>query len=652
MASNGGVRGGAWHAHAARQRSGHRCLVVLFAALMTLPTLARAGGDDSDAPRAEWEVRLLAVGSRIEGRGTLHFPSRESTVWTLGRGFEWERVAADGATVQQNGQRLQVQPDRSDARVRLRWSGRVRDDQYARFNDDGVYLPRGAGWVPRPGVGRVRWTLSVEPPDGMEAVASGTRVTKPGERPARFRHDAPSPGITLVAGPWRARSQDARHGTVWTYFPEPLADLEDRYLTRTAEYLDEYAEWIGPPAYETYSVVAAPVPVGFAYPAFTWIGEDVLRLPFIPETSLPHEVVHGWWGTVVESRRDDGNWSEALTTWMADYHQRRVHEGEGDRAGGATRMRGDWLRDQHALGSDSDYALREFQQVGGPADRIVGYQRGAFLFELIQQELGEDAMTAAIRSLYQAHRHHAIGWDEVLAPFRAEARDSGRLDALIDAMLHRPGAPEVRLRVDDVEVDSDGTWVRGALRMAADGYPGRAPLVITTHDGQERFSVALQPGKWVSFEHRVAGQAQALRVDPEHRLYRALDQDEATATLRMALLRDDPIIRQGHPDALSDALAALGVPSELQRPPADGERVAWAARSPEAGVILAVSDTGRDPADGVTDDPRQQSGLLQRIGRYGAEGYVVFSGSGRPKARGLHPEPGAHALRRLLPPED
>ena len=54
-------------------------------------------------------------------------------------------------------------------------------------------------------------------------------------------------------------------------------------------------------------------------PTLTYLGIEVLRLPFIRSTSLGHEVLHNWWGNGVYPDYAHGNWSEGLTTFMADY---------------------------------------------------------------------------------------------------------------------------------------------------------------------------------------------------------------------------------------------------------------------------------------------------------------------------------------------
>ena len=59
------------------------------------------------------------------------------------------------------------------------------------------------------------------------------------------------------------------------------------------------ASEIGAYPFTEFSVVASPLPTGFGMPTLTYLGADVLKLPFIRATSLGHEVLHNWWGNGV-----------------------------------------------------------------------------------------------------------------------------------------------------------------------------------------------------------------------------------------------------------------------------------------------------------------------------------------------------------------
>lgn len=54
-----------------------------------------------------------------------------------------------------------------------------------------------------------------------------------------------------------------------------------------------------------------------------------MRLPFIPYTSLPHEILHNWWGNRVWVDYEKGNWSEGLTAYLAD-HWMKERRGKGE----------------------------------------------------------------------------------------------------------------------------------------------------------------------------------------------------------------------------------------------------------------------------------------------------------------------------------
>ena len=54
-------------------------------------------------------------------------------------------------------------------------------------------------------------------------------------------------------------------------------------------------------------------------PTFTLLGPQVIRFPFIINSSYPHEILHNWWGNSVFVDYDTGNWCEGLTAYMADH---------------------------------------------------------------------------------------------------------------------------------------------------------------------------------------------------------------------------------------------------------------------------------------------------------------------------------------------
>jgi hypothetical protein len=179
-------------------------------------------------------------------------------------------------------------------------------------------------------------------------------------------------------------------------------------------YLRLYEDSIGPYPFEEFSVVSSPTPTGFGMPTLTYLGVDVLRLPFIRDTSLGHEVLHNWWGNGVRPDYGRGNWSEGLTTFMADYAYREQASAEA-----ALEMRLAWLRDFAALGSAADRPLAAFTSRTHGAEQVVGYHKAAMVFLMLRDSIGTQAFDRALRAFWREHRGGVASWDDLRAAFEA-----------------------------------------------------------------------------------------------------------------------------------------------------------------------------------------------------------------------------------------
>ncbi|HEV8517065.1 MAG TPA: hypothetical protein VGQ54_00730, partial [Burkholderiales bacterium] len=170
----------------------------------------------------------------------------------------------------------------------------------------GSFLPAGSGWYPTmPELFSYNVKLSL--PAGQRGLVAGTLVSEklPASASdhylAQFDFAQPTAGIDLMAGPYVVREKlVAREGAtplrVRTYFYGDLAALADGYLEDSARYIELYSREIGAYPYDAFSVVASPLPTGFGMPTLTYLGAQVLKLPFLRATSLGHEVLHNWWG--------------------------------------------------------------------------------------------------------------------------------------------------------------------------------------------------------------------------------------------------------------------------------------------------------------------------------------------------------------------
>ena len=392
--------------------------IVLLALGIASPVLA-AGGPLHHA----LEVRLDPAALTLEGTDRVTLHATGSVAFKLAPGFTVAHVVVDDrpAQVDARGGRIAL-GEGSDHTVAIEYHGRLaplpKDGEAigAIAGPEGSYLP--AGWFPTFG-DLFDYEVSIDVPDSQRALVPGrltAETTAGGRYRATFTGVAPVSELPLFAGPYKIAETFHRGWRLRTYFRAEDTELADTYLERTAGYLDLYDGWIGAYAYPGFSVVSSPLPVGLAFPGMTYLGSQVLRLPFIPDTSLGHEVLHSWWGEGVGVDARDGNWAEGLTTFMADY---TYTEQRGAQA--AREQRLSWLREFAILPAAEDHPLDTFRGRMHTVSQATGYHKAAFVFVMLRDQIGSDAFAIGVRRFWQSHRLSVASWNDLEAAFSSAA---------------------------------------------------------------------------------------------------------------------------------------------------------------------------------------------------------------------------------------
>lgn len=534
-------------------------------------------------------------------------------------------------------------------------------------SEAGVFILPGAGWYPALVGGRETFLLEVKAPAGMLAVTAGECLghrEQGGVTLSTWRVDHPVRGLSLSAARWRPRVE--RHGrtTLAAYFLAENEALAPAYLEAAAGYLDLYEALFGPYPFAKFAVVENFFPTGYGFPSYTLIGGGILRLPFILETSLGHEIAHCWWGNGVFVDPAEGNWSEALTTYTAEhlYLERRSAEAAAD-------WRRNALRNYATLApAGADFPLARFRARIDPATKAVGYDKGAMVFHMLRRTVGEEAFWGALRDFYRDHLFRPAGWGDLCRAF--ERRSGRKLARFFDQWTTRTGAPALRLEALHREQTGAGWVVRGRLGQEPPIFAFEAEIGLETAAGLERATVSLEKTQ-ADFEIRSAAEPRRLVVDPESHLLRRLDPLEippSVNALRGAEALVIAVAAGMPPEAfdLARALArSLGAPADAVVPeaalggtettprdllliglPAGPERL---LRLPEGVALRPEGFTlfGREygqPGDlffGVfrsPEAPERLRAILLPIGfagaekaafkipHYGRHGYLVFRG--------------------------
>jgi hypothetical protein len=406
----------------------------------------------------------------------------------------------------------------------------------------GTFLPAGTGWYPRP-VSTFTYAVTLSLPGDQRGVVAGRLAAESvpsaaNERyAARFEFDAPADGIDLMAGPytigemWLPRPKD-KPVRLRTYFFKDLEPLSKGYLGDTARYIELYSRQIGAYPFEAFSVVASPLPTGFGMPTLTYIGERVLKLPFIRASSLGHEVLHNWWGNGVYADYARGNWSEGLTTFMADYFYK-----EQESVAAAREMRHSWLRDFAAVPAGAHRPLTAFRSRTHGAEAAVGYGKAAMVFFMLRDHIGKDSYESGIRLFWEKHRFRTASWADLQ---RAFEQTSGRpLGTFFAQWIERAGGPRVSVNDARATRAGNGTQLTVTFEQSAPAYALQVPLEIVYDGRTEVRTVAIdQDRQTVSFQlnELPAG----VRLDPELRVWRVLERSELPAVLRQWIIARAP----------------------------------------------------------------------------------------------------------------
>ena len=192
-------------------------------------------------------------------------------------------------------------------------------------------------------------------------------------------------------------------------------------------------------------------------------------------------MLHNWWGNGVYVDWQRGNWSEGLTTFMADYAYK---EDESEAA--AREMRLDLAaRFRRACPSSAIEPLRAFTSRTHDASQIVGYDKAAFLFLMLRDEISRDAFDAALRQFFITQQFHRASWADLEHAF---ARQSGRdLQGILFAMARpqwraRPESRAGELRSNPVR----DIACRPTLAQGEPPYRLRVPIAVETERGTRR----------------------------------------------------------------------------------------------------------------------------------------------------------------------
>lgn len=566
------------------------------------------------APRHDLHVRLDPDAHRLEVRDAIVLPAGEHR-FTLHEGLE-PTTATKGVRLRREDDAWIVKVPAGTPSIELAYAGSIhhpvenKGEDYARsfgetrgtIGPDGVVLSGTTAWIPTFDDAPFPFTLEVRLPAGWDAVSQGARTRHERDDSGTVVvWDSPEPQteVYLIAAKFVETSRREGKVEAMAFLRERDDPLAAKYLDATARYLKMYEDLLGPYPYAKFALVENFWETGYGMPSFTLLGPKVIRLPFILNSSYPHEILHNWWGNGVFVDPARGNWCEGLTAYLADH---LLQEQSGD----ASEYRQSTLQKYADYVSKAkDFPLAEFRERHSPATEAVGYGKSLLFFHELRRALGDETFAKGLRRFYETNRFRAATFDDLA---RSMGEVSGRdLAPSFRQAIDRTGAPRLALR--EVRVTTAGA-VEGVVQQLQpeDPFALDLPLLVTTDGRPVEATVALR-GRTTPFSIPVPGKALRLDADPAFDVFRKLDPLEI-------------------PPALSGVFGAERTLAILPSTAAPGLREAYRALATEWTRAEPGRVEVRDDAD-VTALPKDRSvWIFGKENRFAKDGPAVPGATG------------------------
>ncbi|PID49029.1 MAG: peptidase M28 [Proteobacteria bacterium] len=338
-----------------------------------------------------------------------------------------------------NGTNVYQLPETSEL-VRLKYSGQLQStplcnwltEACRRLDKEGIYLDAASAWYPDLPNALHTFEMSVlDLPEKWVSLSQGQQTA------TGWQELLPQKAIYLLASHFKVYQQEGSTFTAMVYLRSTDDALAEKYLQATQHYIEQYSHLLGNYPYSKFATVESFWETGWGMPSFTLLGSRVMRLPFILDSSFPHEILHNWWGNSVYIDASEGNWTEGLTAYLADY---RIQELKGE----GTKYRRDMLQKYLAFTqSGEDFPLKAFRSRHDHTTQAVGYSKSLMFFHDLRQRLGDKVFFLSLRHFYDTHVFQQARFSDLRHSFEAVSKQD--LKPLFQQWLARTGAPQLKI---------------------------------------------------------------------------------------------------------------------------------------------------------------------------------------------------------------
>lgn len=465
-------------------------LVLLILVLLLAPVKGYA--DMAQYPDCDIDVLFDISRSRITGVSRISLTAGKEVYFRKGQlKIIYIKINGLEAEFDQRQEVFEFTPDR-DGMVEIGYTGVFKDSPSEHRRDgiasnviDGRGISLTGLWYPA-FEGVCNYDLKATLPRGYKAVSEADEIfrteTKTGVE-LTFVFPYPVDGINFIATDRYRVVEDDLHGIhLAAYFFKEDLGLARAYLEYSKQYLELYEKLVGEYPYKSFSIVENFLPTGYSMPTYTLLGSSVVRLPFIIETSLGHEILHQWFGNHVYVDYERGNWAEGLTAYLSD-HLFKERKGEG------WNYRKQIMIDYASYVSpDNDFPLRKFAGRYDRGSRSIGYGKAAMMFHMIRRDLGDEKFFNALKDFINENRYRKASWQELRSSFQKYF--DGNLHGFFTRWLDGTGLPDIDF--EDVEITQRGIKYELTFKVSQKGEIFALDIPLSIYFGGDVIKKAIR----------------------------------------------------------------------------------------------------------------------------------------------------------------
>ncbi len=441
---------------------------------------------------------------------------------------------------------------KGDLTFTLKYSGEINypikqiGEEYARgfsqtpgiIDEKGAYLSGSTYWVPWFNENWISFELTTTMPKGWGVVSEGKRTQnelKNDIQTSVWNSPDPMEEIYLIAAKFTEYSKSAGAIDIMAFLRTPDETLANKYLETTAQYLEMYRKLIGPYPFTKFALVENFWETGYGMPSFTLLGEQIIRFPFILNSSYPHELLHNYWGNSAYVDFKTGNWCEGLTAYMAD-HLIAEQRGQADEYRRTTLQ-----KYTDYVNSSNDFPLNKFISRNNPSSEAIGYGKSSMMWNMLRDLVGDESFIKSFQKFYRDNKFKAASYNDIRLAF--ESVTGKDLKSFFDQWVNRKGAPE--LSVSDVRCEKkNNEYVLGfKLKQIQneDAFALDVPVAVSFAKSSVIKTVSMT-SKEQNYEFTFPENPLLVQIDPQFNLFRKLNYNEIPPSLSKIFGGDDLLI--------------------------------------------------------------------------------------------------------------